>query len=84
MSKQNLTKAEVAEVVRKHVAEHLGRTVDDTDLNKTLIELDADSLDTIEIVMDLEEVFKIELSDAVCAKFETGNDIVVGVFNALQ
>ena len=57
--------SEVAEKVRKIIAEHLG--IDDmdkiTDDAKFIDDLGADSLDTVELVMAFEEAFDVEIPD---------------------
>ena len=57
--------SEVADKVKKIIAEHLG--IDDmskiTDDAKFIDDLGADSLDTVELVMAFEEEFGSEISD---------------------
>ena len=57
--------SEVAEKVKKIIAEHLG--IDDmskiTDDAKFIDDLGADSLDTVELVMAFEEAFDVEIRD---------------------
>jgi acyl carrier protein len=43
---------------------------------KPLIELGADSLDIVDIIMELEETFGIEIPDADADKIKTINDMV--------
>ncbi|NLM04399.1 MAG: acyl carrier protein [Clostridiales bacterium] len=66
------------EKIKDIILEQLG--VDDTeDINRdTLLigDLDADSLDAVEIVMSLEDEFDIEIEDEVAEKFKTIGDIV--------
>jgi len=70
------------EKVKKIIAEALSI---DTEINDadTLEDLGADSLDGIEIVMDLEERFDIEISDEDVTDATTVHDFIVVVENAL-
>lgn len=69
--------ANIEETVRKIVAEQLG-----VDLEKVLLEssfiddLGADSLDTVELVMALEEEFDQEIPDEDAEKIRTVKDAV--------
>ena len=57
--------SDVAEKVKKIIAEHLG--IDDmekiTEDAKFIDDLGADSLDTVELVMAFEEAFDVEIPD---------------------
>jgi acyl carrier protein len=58
------------------IAEQLG--IDDSQINddsNLTNDLGADSLDTLELVMTLEEIFKIEISDSEAEKLETVSDV---------
>lgn len=58
------------------IAEQLG--IDDSQINddsNLANDLGADSLDTLELVMTLEEIFKIEISDSEAEKLETVSDV---------
>ena len=67
----------VTERVRKIVCEQLG--VNDTDIkdNSSFVEdLGADSLDTVELVMALEEEFDTEIPDEQAEKIKTIKDAI--------
>lgn len=50
--------------VKKIIAEQLGKDVEDIKNEASLIEdLGADSLDTVELVMALEDAFKVQIPD---------------------
>ena len=57
--------SEIADKVKNIIAEHLG--IDDlgklTDEAKFIDDLGADSLDTVELIMQFEEEFEIEIPD---------------------
>ena len=67
----------VFEDVKKVVVEQLG--VSDTEVTKTasfVDDLGADSLDTVELVMALEEAFSIEIPDEDAEKIKSIGDTV--------
>ncbi len=69
--------ASIAERVKQIVAEQLG--VDEeqvTDEASFMEDLGADSLDTVELVMALEEEFDVEISDEDAEKIQTVQDAV--------
>jgi len=62
----------VEERVRKIVVEQLGVKEDEVTLEASFVDdLGADSLDTVELVMALEEAFKIEIPDDAAEKITT-------------
>ena len=64
--------ASVEERVRKIVAEQLGVGLEDVTPEASFVEdLGADSLDTVELVMALEEEFDIEIPDEAAEKILT-------------
>lgn len=54
----------ISRAVREIIAEHLSISEEDTAPDKTLRELGADSLDTVEIEMELEDHFQILMPDS--------------------
>lgn len=74
----------IFEKVVKVVAEQLGVEESEVKLESNFIEdLGADSLDTVELLMALEEEFDCEIEEAAAEKLSTVNDIVDYV-NALE
>ena len=55
----------VVDKVRSEVALILGKKADEIDISKPLVALGADELDIVEIVMAVEEAFKVEIPDSV-------------------
>lgn len=67
----------VEERVKKIVVEHLGVDADKVVQSASFIEdLDADSLDTVELVMAFEEEFSVEIPDDAAEKIVTVGDAV--------
>ena len=55
---------DLAQKVKKIIAEQLGKDVEDIKNEASFIEdLGADSLDTVELVMALEDAFKVQIPD---------------------
>ncbi|NLV23869.1 MAG: acyl carrier protein [Deltaproteobacteria bacterium] len=69
--------ASIAERVKQLVAEQLGVDEDQvTEEASFMDDLGADSLDTVELVMALEEEFDIEISDEDAEKVRTVQDAI--------
>lgn len=69
--------ASIDERVKQIVAEQLGVEEDQVTNEASFMEdLGADSLDTVELVMALEEEFDIEISDEDAEKIQTVQDAV--------
>ena len=69
--------ASIAERVKQIVAEQLGVDEDQVKNESSFMEdLGADSLDTVELVMALEEEFDIEISDEDAEKIQTVQDAI--------
>ena len=67
-----MTTASVEERVRQIVVEQLGVKEDEVTAASSFVDdLDADSLDTVELVMALEEEFDIEIEDEAAEKITT-------------
>ena len=76
--------ATVDERVKKIIAEQLGVEEEEVTLEAHFVEdLGADSLDTVELVMALEEEFEIEIPDEDAEKILTVASVVRGTIAAL-
>lgn len=65
------------ELVRKIIAEQLDRDESEITLDSSFInDLEADSLNMVELMMSLEEEFDIEISDEEAEKISTVGDAV--------
>jgi acyl carrier protein len=80
MSAEGMSKEEVLKVVREHLAEELevdiARIGEDTRFKE---DLDADSLDLYELVMELEDNYGISVSEEEAATIKTVGDAVAFV-----
>ena len=64
------------EKVRKIIANKLGINIDIITPDSSFIDdLGADSLDTLELIMELEEAFQIEIQDEDAEKMKTVGDV---------
>ena len=67
----------IEERVRKIVCEQLGASDDEVNNDSSFVDdLGADSLDTVELVMALEEVFDLEIADEEAEKISTVQEAV--------
>lgn len=70
------------ERVKEIIVKHLGVTLDKVIDKASLVDdLGADSLDTVELVMALEEEFGVEISDSIVEKIVTVGDIIKYIEN---
>ena len=66
----------ISNKVKQMIADHLGTVKTVTEDSNIVNDLGADSLDTIELVMALEEEFGFEISDSEAEKIETVGDAI--------
>lgn len=63
--------------IRELIVEQLGVDEDMVQLDTNMIkDLEADSLDAVEIILGIEEAYGIEIPDEEAEKFETVQDLV--------
>lgn len=80
-----MNEAEISLRVRKEMTNFLNVSIDEaTPEARIQQDLGADSLDQVELVMLMEEVFGIEVPDEDAEKFETVNDVIQYVTNQLK
>ena len=67
----------VEDRVKKIVSDQLGVSMDEVQNDSSFVDdLGADSLDTVELVMALEEEFDLEIADENAEKISTANEAV--------
>ena len=66
----------VFEKVQEIIVEELGKEPSEVTLESTFEDLEADSLDAVELIMAVEEEFDIEIPDEKAAEIKTVQDIV--------
>ena len=72
----------VEERVKKIVSDQLGKDVEEILSDSSFVDdLGADSLDTVELVMALEEEFDLEIADEDAEKISTVNEAVSYINN---
>lgn len=72
-----MAKEEILEGLKEIIADRLGSDVSNVDMNTTLSEdLQADSLDKVEMIMDAETKYNIEIDDDASMAFVTVGDVV--------
>ncbi len=72
-----MTNSEIFEKVKEIVKEQLGVQEDVINMDSTFVDdLAADSLDIVELVMDIEEKFEIEIPDEKAETIVTVGDVV--------
>ena len=65
------------DTIRDLVVEQLGVDADMGQMDTSLMkDLEADSLDAVEIILGVEEAFGLDIPDEEAEKFETVNDLV--------
>ncbi|ASS37761.1 acyl carrier protein [Mogibacterium pumilum] len=65
------------DTIRDLVVEQLGVDADMVQMDTSLIkDLEADSLDAVEIILGVEEAFGLDIPDEEAEKFETVQDLV--------
>ena len=66
----------ISNKIKQIIADHLGTVKNITEDSNIVNDLGADSLDTIELVMALEEEFGFEISDSEAEKIITVGDAI--------
>ena len=72
-----MSKEEILSGLKEIIADRLGSDVTNVNMDTTLTEdLQADSLDKVEMIMDAETKYSIEIDDDASIGFETVGDVV--------
>ena len=72
-----MTKEEILTGLKEIIEDRLGSDISKVDMNTTLSEdLQADSLDKVEMIMDAETKYNIEIDDDASMAFVTVGDVV--------
>lgn len=75
----------VLDKIKEFIVEQLGVSEEDIQPETNLMkDLEADSLDAVEIIMAIEDEYDIEIPDEDAEKFQTIGDIVNYVEKAIQ
>ena len=70
----------VAEKVKKLIADQLGRAVEEITEDKEIVkDLGADSLDVVEMLMNLEETYSVSIPDDKAMEIKTVGDVVTAI-----
>jgi acyl carrier protein len=76
-------RAEIEAKVKKIVAEHMGVSEDEITPNTSFVnDLNADSLDTVELVMEFEEKFELNIPDEEAEKIQTVGQAIDYIANS--
>ncbi|RKX39635.1 MAG: acyl carrier protein [Thermotogae bacterium] len=80
-----MTKEELVDRVRELIAEKLSLEVEDITEESDLVEdLDADSLDLVDLIMAVEDEFGVSIADEDVEKIKTVGDIFKQLLQALN
>jgi len=72
-----MTEQEIFEKMKGIIVEQLGADANDIEMDSTFVDdLEADSLDIVELVMQIEEEFEMEIPDEAAEKIVTVKDVV--------
>lgn len=71
-----MAKAEIEEMLKEIIAEKLGISKSKIEKNVTMEDLGADSLDVVEIIMEIEEQLRITIPDEDAEKMRTFQDMI--------
>lgn len=84
INRKRETMTTIADRIRKVIAEHLDQTIETCTDGKTFSDLGADSLDSIEIVMALEEEFDTEIPDHEADGLSTVGEVIAYLTQKLE
>ena len=77
-----MTEKEIFEKLKGIITEQLGVDAEDITSDATFVDdLEADSLDIVELIMQIEEEFEMEIPDEAAEKIVTVDDVVEYIKN---
>ena len=78
-----MNKEEIFEELKKIIVEQLGVNEENITMQASFIDnVSADSLDIVELVMNIEEKFDLEIPDSEAEKIATVEDVVEYILNS--
>ena len=78
-----MNKEEIFEELKKIIVEQLGVNEENVTMQASFIDdLSADSLDIVELVMNIEEKFDLKIPDSEAEKIATVEDVVEYILNS--
>ena len=78
-----MNKEEIFEELKKIIVEQLGVNEENITMQASFIDdISADSLDIVELVMNIEEKFDLEIPDSEAEKIATVEDVVEYILNS--
>ena len=78
-----MNKEEIFEELKKIIVEQLGVNEENVTMQASFIDdLSADSFDIVELVMNIEEKFDLEIPDSEAEKIATVEDVVEYILNS--
>lgn len=75
---------EFFELARKLLAEQLDISPDDITMETSFEEIDADSIDIVEMIMALEDIYEIEFPEEDMEDYPTMGSLVTALYEYLQ
>lgn len=75
---------EFFELARKILAEQLEVDVSSIEMETTFEALEADSIDIVEMIMALEDIYQIEFPEEELEDFPTFGSLITGLYQYLQ
>ncbi|CFY05312.1 Acyl carrier protein (ACP) [Syntrophomonas zehnderi OL-4] len=75
---------EFFEIVRKILAEQLSRDESEITMESTFEELEADSIDIVEMIMALEDIYNLEFPEDDLEDYSNLGDLVKALYEYLQ
>lgn len=82
MNRKEMTREQLTEAIRAIIEERLGVAADEITEEKSLVnDLGADSLDSVELIMSIEQKFEMTIPEEATEQIKTVGDIIDYVEN---